>query len=74
MLSVVQSNALLGNYRVAEVLIQNGANVNSVNTMRHDQTPLHLASLKGHLNLVKLLVEKGADVNMHNVNPRGPTR
>ncbi len=47
--------------KVAQLLLEAGANVNQANTHKH--TPLHLSAQNGHLGLSKLLVDAGADVN-----------
>ena len=44
-----------------ESLIANGADVNA--TDKYNQTPLHLASEKGHLEMAQLLIANGAEVN-----------
>ena len=38
----------------------------------YEQTPLHLASEKGHLQIVECLLENGADINARNVNLMSP--
>ena len=48
-----------GNLEIAELLLQNKADVNAKNSYRF--TPLHYASKSGHLEVVKLY--NGADVN-----------
>ena len=59
---------------MAEILLKYGAKVDQLNTIRFDQTPLHLASLKGNARVVQLLLNNGANINLNNSNPRGPTR
>ncbi len=44
---------------VVKFLLEQGVDVNS--TFQHNQTGLHIASWKGHFEMVKLLVEHGAD-------------
>ena len=34
--------------------------------LQDHRTPLHLAAMSGHTDIVKLLIEKGADVNANN--------
>lgn len=48
--------------KVAEVLIRWPKTIVEVRT-RKDESPLMLASLKGHADLARKLVERGADVN-----------
>ncbi|KAF2689326.1 hypothetical protein K458DRAFT_358025 [Lentithecium fluviatile CBS 122367] len=47
-----------GDLKVCQEMIQAGVNINSRDS--HDYTPLILASLCGHLELVQLLLENGA--------------
>jgi ankyrin repeat protein len=47
--------------QVVELLLEHGANVNSVNSHKH--IPLHLAAQNGHLNLSKLLIDAGSKVD-----------
>lgn len=60
---------LLASYRghllVARVLIENKADVNTVNQM--NEHPLKAAAQSGNAKLVKLLIDTGADVNAINV-------
>jgi hypothetical protein len=53
--------AFSGHTDAAKSLIEQGANVNSVNNS--GETPLSLAAINGQLETAKLLVEKGANVN-----------
>jgi len=53
-----------GHIKIVELLIDNGANVNTVDNKGN--TVLHLASTNGQI--VQLLIDKGADVNAKNNN------
>ena len=61
--------ALLGKTEIAELLIQNGADVNGRN--KDGGTALHGAAFLGHADTAQLLVRKGADVNA--TNDKGET-
>ena len=61
--------ALLGLTEIAELLIQNDADVNGRN--RDGGTALHGAAFLGHADIAELLVRKGADVNA--ANDKGET-
>ncbi len=50
-----------GNLRIAQLLIDNGANIKKHASA--DETPLMAASGSGNLELVKLFVDKGAKIN-----------
>ena len=58
--------ALLGQYEVAELLIQKGAGVNFKGG--DGGTALHAAAFLGRLEVVKLLIENGADIEATNNN------
>ncbi|MGB9602646.1 MAG: ankyrin repeat domain-containing protein [Limisphaerales bacterium] len=50
-----------GYLKIAEFLIENGANVNAKTD--NGWTPLHQAVIKAHTNIARLLISKKADVN-----------
>ncbi len=50
------------NYELCEVLLEKGADVNSV--QMQNVTPLHSAVHRGNLKLIKLLVESGASIGL----------
>ena len=50
---------LSGRKDIFEVLIENGANILAINC-------LHLVSVKGNVEIMKILLEKGLDVNSRN--------
>ena len=53
-----------GSLSIAEILIQNGANINqkSLNGL----TPLHITVITANANMVNLLLSKGADPGIKN--------
>ena len=53
--------AVNGHEKIAELLIANGAEVNTKN--ENGWTPLHWAAHKDHGEIVGLLIAKGAEVN-----------
>lgn len=59
-----------GNLDLVTEAIENGANVNTVNS--YNASLLLLASIKGHLNIVKYLLSKGASVEIYNKQGMGP--
>jgi ankyrin repeat protein len=60
-----------GHLEAADVLIQNGADVNAVNHM--GETPLHRGAWKNHLGICKLLIEHGASPSRTLNNKDGKT-
>lgn len=55
------SASAAGQYEIARVLIEHGANVNA--RAASDFTPLHESAASGKIAFAKLLLEHGADVN-----------
>jgi uncharacterized protein len=47
---------------IAETLLKAGANVNAIG-YRDNATPLCVAAIHGHLNVVKILLANGANIN-----------
>lgn len=52
-----------GHLKIVKILIENGANVNTVSSYRN-YTPLLAACEEGNLDIVKLLFENGADIHI----------
>jgi len=48
---------------IAELLIQNGADINRNTSDNSTGTPLHYAAHHGHADIVGILIENGADIN-----------
>ena len=61
---------LFNQVKVAEFLIQKGADVNARN--RDGGTSLHGAAFLGHADIAALLIQKGADVNAKNAKGESP--
>lgn len=59
--------ATYGNVKIAELLLELGANVNSVTV--HGQTPLLIACQMGHPQLVNLLISEGVCTTEKEVTP-----
>jgi len=60
-----------GQTKVAELLLANGAEVDSKDD-KYEVTPLHYAALRGRKETAKLLISSGADVNAKNVEGGTP--
>ncbi len=60
----LHSAASFGHISIAEMLINNGANVNM--TSNSGSTPLHIAVDQGNVSLAEFLISKEADVNAKN--------
>ena len=58
------------NYKIVELLIKHGANVNVV--LKNGETPLHLASELGYFKIAKLLLESGANIEIKDDFGRTP--
>ncbi len=67
-----------GRFSVVESLLKKGADLHlhegiAIHHYNNDEdTPLHVSSYNGHLNIVKLLIEKGSDVNFRNRRKQTP--
>ncbi|MFC2035121.1 ankyrin repeat domain-containing protein [Chloroflexota bacterium] len=49
---------------IAELLLNNGANINIRARDQYGGTPLHWAAFLGHKQMAEMLVEAGADINV----------
>jgi len=70
-LSVLDLAAGEGHKEIAELLIAEGADVNT-KPGDEETTPLHLAAMNGHTEVAELLIAKGADVNAKCVDGKTP--
>ncbi|XP_041635151.1 arf-GAP with coiled-coil, ANK repeat and PH domain-containing protein 1 [Cheilinus undulatus] len=66
LIQAVSANALAA----CEFLLQNGANVNQVDS--NGRGPLHHATILGHTGLVCLFLKRGADYNAKDKNQKDP--
>lgn len=66
LIQAVSANALAA----CEFLLQNGANVNQVDS--NGRGPLHHATILGHTGLVCLFLKRGADYNARDKNEKDP--
>ena len=57
-------------FSLVDILIQTGGDVNSEDG--EGETPLHVASTKGHVEVVRRLIAAGADVNKKREDGRAP--
>ncbi|OCK88179.1 ankyrin [Cenococcum geophilum 1.58] len=55
--------ASMGYDEVAMLLLNNGASVLGGTNRNYDRVPIHEASRRGHLKVVKVLLDQGADIN-----------
>ena len=62
--------AALGNVKITELLLANGANPNHV--IRSGETPLHLAAKEGNASVISVLLQRKADVNRKDDNGNTP--
>lgn len=61
--------AARGDLQHVKRLLERGVNIN---IMWEDKTPLHYATLGGHIDIVTYLVEMGADINARDKDARTP--
>ncbi|PYH90390.1 ankyrin [Aspergillus ellipticus CBS 707.79] len=47
------------------IIVSRGADVNSKDKF-HESSPLHLAALRGHIDIARALIDAGADMNAYN--------
>ena len=69
-LYLLHDAAIKGQFHVAKILLQNGADVNANDN--YQWTPLHLAAYYGDSKIAKLLLENGALVNAKNIDGKTP--
>lgn len=61
-----------GNYRLAKLLVERGANVDAQN--RYGEVPIFFPFQGGDIKLVELLLEHGADLDIDNGNGDSPRK
>ena len=62
--------ARAGHTEIVDLLVTNGADVNSRDA--EEYTPLHNSTFNGHMELTKLLLANGADINATTYNGDTP--
>uniref|UniRef100_A0A671KJH1 Arf-GAP with coiled-coil, ANK repeat and PH domain-containing protein n=1 Tax=Sinocyclocheilus anshuiensis TaxID=1608454 RepID=A0A671KJH1_9TELE len=62
--------AMVNSLAACEFLLQNGANVNQVDS--NGRGPLHHATILGHTGLVCLFLKRGADYNAKDIDDKDP--
>jgi ankyrin repeat protein len=70
MVAPLHSACAISNYRVAEMLIRYGADVNARQLQGY--TPMHSAAHKGSNDIAELLLKNGADINARTDNGKTP--
>ena len=66
--------AMHGQAAVAQILVQNGAKLDSRTTTDEHYTPLHMAAHCGYLDVAKVLVDLGAEVDARSGSGKTPLR
>jgi ankyrin repeat protein len=56
--------ALYSQHQVAVILLDNSVQVNTISSGNMGITPLHLAAMKGDIEMIKLLLAQGADLTL----------
>ena len=57
---------------VIQVLLDNGADINTRTGGQNHVTPLHMATAKGRSDVVKMLLQAGAEVNARDIKEQTP--
>ncbi|XP_077297584.1 uncharacterized protein LOC143919246 [Arctopsyche grandis] len=55
-----------------ELLRSEKANINILPIDKNDRSPIHLAAIRGSIDILQLLIDKGLDVNMTDINGETP--
>lgn len=72
--TALQAAAENGNLELVQLLIANGAEVESLSAEYHDQgTALQFAAIKDHIAIVNKLMQRGANVNALPIGDHGRT-
>ncbi|KAM5344854.1 hypothetical protein ACJ41O_010716 [Fusarium nematophilum] len=61
--TALQYATRLGDFNIARLLLENGANINAPPASERGATALQYAAMNGHLNIAILLLEEGALIN-----------
>jgi ankyrin repeat protein len=56
--------ALYSQHQVAVILLDNSVKVNTLSSENIELAPLHLAAMKGDIEMIKLLLAQGADLTL----------